>query len=51
LKVVDIKPFPNPVVGKVLGRPLFRDAINSMGDIVVWMGDPSSGTPSTPWAI
>jgi D-arabinonate dehydratase len=36
LKVVDIKPFPNPVVGKVLGRPLFRDAINSMGDIVVW---------------
>ena len=36
MKVVDIKPFSDPVVGKVLGRPLFRDAINSMGDIVVW---------------
>ncbi|MCW4037222.1 MAG: mandelate racemase/muconate lactonizing enzyme family protein [Candidatus Bathyarchaeota archaeon] len=33
---MDIKPFSDPVVGKVLGRPLFRDAINSMGDIVVW---------------
>jgi L-alanine-DL-glutamate epimerase-like enolase superfamily enzyme len=36
LKVVDIRPYPHPVVGKVLGRPLFRDAINAMGDTVVW---------------
>lgn len=36
MKVVDIRPFSNPVVGKVIGRPLFRDAINSMGDTVVW---------------
>lgn len=36
MKVVDIRPYPHPVVGKVIGRPLFRDAINAMGDRVIW---------------
>jgi L-alanine-DL-glutamate epimerase-like enolase superfamily enzyme len=36
VKVVDIRPFPTPLIGKVLGKPLFRDAINYMGDAVRW---------------
>lgn len=36
MKVVDIKPFAKPVVGKVLGKPVFQDAINYGGNIVKW---------------
>ena len=36
MKVVDIKPFSEPVIGKVLGQPIFRDAINQGGELVQW---------------
>ena len=36
MKVVDIKPFAKPVVGKVLGKPVFQDAINYGGNVVRW---------------
>jgi L-alanine-DL-glutamate epimerase-like enolase superfamily enzyme len=36
VKVVDIKPFSEPVIGKVLGQPIFRDAINQGGELVQW---------------
>jgi len=36
LKVTDIKPFSEPVIGKVLGKPLFRDAINQGGSYIQW---------------
>jgi L-alanine-DL-glutamate epimerase-like enolase superfamily enzyme len=36
VKVIDIKPFPEPVIGKVLGQPIFRDAINQGGELVQW---------------
>jgi len=33
---MDIKSFPKPVVGKVLGKPVFQDAINYGGNLVQW---------------
>jgi len=36
LKVVDVRPFPEPVIGKVLEKPFFQDAINYGGDFIQW---------------
>ncbi len=36
MKITDIKPYPRPVVGKVLGEPVFRDAINYGGNLILW---------------
>ncbi len=36
MKVTDIKPFSRPVIGKVIGKPVFQDAINYGGNIIRW---------------
>lgn len=36
MKVIDIKPYSEPVIGKVLGKPIFQDAINYGGEFVQW---------------
>ena len=36
MKVIDIKPFPNPVYGKILGKSIFRDAINQFDEVITW---------------
>jgi L-alanine-DL-glutamate epimerase-like enolase superfamily enzyme len=36
MKVTDIQPFSKPVIGKVIGKPVFQDAINYGGSLIKW---------------
>ncbi|MDQ1280474.1 MAG: Mandelate racemase/muconate lactonizing enzyme family protein [Thermoproteota archaeon] len=55
MKVTDIRPFSEPLVGKVLSKPFFQDAINYGGDLVQWtfteIRTDEAITGITPYAI